>query len=191
MARLRALTPGQQANVADSLGQFIADGAPSFGAAAATLSLRENFPVLSLSAAVMNDDIGDLREFLEDTGTQLHQVARNGRPVGYSISRALDATRPVIDQYTQTGDAAAIAATIAQIDASDIPDSYEACIIDIRALDIGAIVLVDNNAAPTLVAPFRVPLHQERLRQGAIYTSIEFRSALRTLRRGGGFVPGP
>lgn len=188
MARLRALSADQQMKVADMLGKFISEGEKTFGAGEAKLALRENFPVLSLRPEVVGTDDADLSAFLEETGTELHQVSSNGRPIGYSISHATEAGTPVIDQYTRSADATSISAAIAHIDALDISDAYEASVVDIRAMNLGVIVLVDDDGGPTLVAPFRVPSNQDELLEGAVYSSTEFRSALRKLRLGGGFV---
>lgn len=191
MARLRKMDARQQQQVADQLGYFLSGGEKTFGAAArGRMSLQENFPVMALHSGAAAEGEGDLREFLRETGAELHQVARDGEPFGFSLSH-LDRQSPVIDQFTETTEAQAIAQAVALVDSKDISDDYEARIVDVRALGLGAIVLISDQNNPSLVAPFRVPLQQNELRAGRIYTSDEFRAALRRLPRGGGLVTPP
>lgn len=185
MARLRALSDGTTASIADQLAEFMVDDEAQFGAVSEPLELRQNLPILqfrddaSVGWAFGEEDLSSL---LVETGRSLHQIGAGSQAVGYSITRASAEEPTVVDEFTRTPEAGQIAEAIELIEQSNVPDEYEAGLLDLRAMNFGAVVLRSDAAQPTLIVPFRVPMRQDELQIGKIYESSDFLQALKQVR---------
>jgi hypothetical protein len=191
MARLINVGDDYRERVADNLGAFLASADKVFGGTnLEALQIDETFPIVRLPD--MRPSAGvDLKDQLVESGALHHQVSRSGTPIGFSVSHDEQAAEAVIDRFTTTAEAAVILDVIQVVDRSDIGDAYIAKILDDRIRNLGAIVLTSEGDEPSLVIPFRVPLEQNLLASGQLYTSDEFVDALARLPTAGGLVVDP
>ncbi|SDQ24492.1 hypothetical protein [Pseudoxanthomonas sp. CF125] len=187
MARLRDIPTGMQKQVASQLGDFLSDTIVSFGAYESPLEVHENFPVVAFAETAELPFVSDIKELLHATGLQHYQIAQGGQTVGFTITHE-NARKLIIDSYNQTGEANVISTVIDKIDGMEISDNYEASILDARSRHLGALVLTSAGSEPSLVVPFRVPMHQDALRVGEAYTSSNFMEVLAGLPESGGMT---
>lgn len=179
MARLKPLSQRYRMQVAERLGSFIAPRTELFESGQTPgLELRENFPLWVLPDNAQLATHRDLAESLISTGSQILLVYRGDTAVGFAVAHPESVARPVVDAYSESDEMQTLSGEIAAVDAADIPDHFEARIVDERARHIGAIILVSDQPVPSLVRLFRVPPGQDRLQVGRFYDSREFIESL-------------
>jgi hypothetical protein len=176
--------------VASGLGDFLGRSDARFRIAEAPLRLGANLPVVELARddQARGGQAAGADTRVVETGAQFYQVFSGEVAIGFAIARGALADGVVIDSYSLSTEALSIARAMHVVDVAGIPDTYEARILDERARNVGAIVLVGSQAGHTLVVPFRVPVRQGRLAVDQVYPLREFAQALAELPVAGGLL---
>lgn len=170
MATLRRLSKNVLQSVAEQVAGYLPEDPVLFfgaGQAATPPRLHEYFPVVTIPDDVLEGfrktpprpgSELDLCKSMRETGLWHYQLSKDGNPTGYVQTTTTKGGTQEVRGVSITPESEQIDAALQSIDTAEMPETYEAVLLDLPEIAVAGVALVDpKNHKGSYVRVFRTP----------------------------------